>query len=128
MAEDQVNRVQRLTQINGTAELTKWHDRVETFKRGWFVKFEKILHQDRFGPMWMKDERVAMRVGESLKELDNTAYRLDAYSVMSNHVHAVFKLLARQESCIRSRVEVPGNVILSFRAAAAFGNKKASIT
>ena len=146
-----MNRVQRLTQINGTAELTKWHDRVETFKREWFVKFEKILHQDRFGPVWMKDERVAKKVAESLKELDNTAYRLDAYSVMSNHVHAVFKPFLSENNLLVTRgkdghevftSEYPGlsrimhsikgrsagNAILSFRAAAAFGNRKASIT
>jgi REP element-mobilizing transposase RayT len=41
--------------------------------------------------MWMQDERVAAQVAESLCELDGKAYRLDAYSIMSNHVHAVFK-------------------------------------
>ena len=111
--EDQVNRVRRLTQINGTAELTKWHDRVETFKREWFVKFEKILHQDRFGPVWMKDERVAKKVAESLKELDNTAYRLDAYSVMSNHVHAVFKPFLSENNLLVTRGEDGHEVLTS---------------
>jgi putative transposase len=41
--------------------------------------------------MWMKDERIADVVATSLQKLDGDAYRLDAYSVMSNHVHAVFK-------------------------------------
>jgi len=50
--------------------------------------------------MWMKDERVAKTVADSLHKLDGDAYRLDAYSVMSNHVHIVFKpfLSALQES------------------------------
>jgi REP element-mobilizing transposase RayT len=43
--------------------------------------------------MWMKDGRVAEAVAGSLRKLDGDAYRLDAYSVMSNHVHAVFKPL-----------------------------------
>lgn len=41
--------------------------------------------------MWMQDERVADKVAENLRRLDGSAYRLDAYSVMSNHVHAVFQ-------------------------------------
>jgi putative transposase len=39
----------------------------------------------------MRDERVADRVAENLHRLDGEAYRLDAFSVMSNHVHTVFK-------------------------------------
>jgi len=34
--------------------------------------------------------RIADRVAENLRRLDGDAYRLDAYSVMSNHVHTVF--------------------------------------
>ncbi len=41
--------------------------------------------------MWLQDERVAAKVSESLSQLDGKAYRLDAYSIMSNHVHVVFK-------------------------------------
>jgi len=111
--EDQVNRVQCLTQIDVTPELTKWHDRVETFKREWFVKFEKILHQDRFGPEWMRDERVAKKVAESLKALDNTAYRLDAYSVMSNHVHVVFKPFLSEDNLLVTRREDSHEVFTS---------------
>jgi REP element-mobilizing transposase RayT len=39
----------------------------------------------------MQDERVADKVAENLHRLDGEAYRLDAFSVMSNHVHTVFK-------------------------------------
>ena len=41
--------------------------------------------------MWMRDERVAEAVANSLRVLDGKAFRLDAYSVMSNHVHTIFK-------------------------------------
>jgi len=63
----------------------------ENFSRDWFIKLEDIMHKASAGPMWMKDDRVADVVAESLRKLDDNAYRLDAYSVMSNHVHAVFK-------------------------------------
>jgi REP element-mobilizing transposase RayT len=74
-----------------TPELNGWIEQVENFNRDWFVKFEDIMHKAKNGPMWMKDERVADAVATSLQKLNGDAYRLDAYSVMSNHVHAVFK-------------------------------------
>jgi REP element-mobilizing transposase RayT len=48
--------------------------------------------------MWMQDGRVAEKVADSLHRLDGDAYNLDAFSVMSNHVHTVFKpFLSEQE-------------------------------
>jgi putative transposase len=89
--ESQVKRARRLAHNNKAPELTKWIERIETFKREWFLKFEAILHQAKVGPMWMRDERVAEAVAGSLRALDGKDYRLDAYSVMSNHVHTIFK-------------------------------------
>ncbi len=65
-------------------------ERLDQFEREWFSKFEDVLHKSTFGPTWLKDERVAQIVADGLKELDGEAYRLDAYTIMSNHVHAVF--------------------------------------
>ena len=39
----------------------------------------------------MADPAVAAKIAENLHRLDGDAYRLDAFSVMSNHVHIVFK-------------------------------------
>jgi len=73
-------------------------DRLDQFERDWFLKFEDILHKSQFGPSWLKEDQIAQTVAEGLQELDGKAYRLDAYSIMSNHVHAVFKpLLAEGE-------------------------------
>jgi REP element-mobilizing transposase RayT len=72
-------------------------ERVEKFSREWFVKFEDVLHKASTGPMWMRDERVAERVADNLHRLDGDAYRLDAYCVMSNHVHTVFKPFLSEE-------------------------------
>ena len=73
-----------------TAELNECLHRLEEFHREWFVKFEDVLHTAESGPMWMKEEPVAAKVAENLHRLDGDAYRLDAYCVMSNHVHVVF--------------------------------------
>jgi putative transposase len=89
--ENEMRRALRVVQDDEAPELKKWLERIEKFKRDWFLKFEEILHQANHGPMWIRDERVAEIVAESLRRLDARSYRLDAYSVMSNHVHAVFK-------------------------------------
>ncbi len=94
--ENLLTHVRKITQGADATELNQWLDRVEKFNREWFIKFEDILHKTNTRPMWMKDERVASTVAESLHKLDGDAYRLDAYSVMSNHVHAVFKPLVSE--------------------------------
>ena len=91
--ENQLTRVNKITRGSDANDLNQWLDRIETFNREWFIRFEDVLHRANTGPLWMKDERVAETVADSLRKLDGDAYRLDAYSVMSNHVHTVFKPL-----------------------------------
>jgi REP element-mobilizing transposase RayT len=61
------------------------------FERYWFKKFELILDGGKCGPLWLSDETVAKTVAESLHYRDGNVYRLDAFSIMPNHVHIVFK-------------------------------------
>lgn len=63
------------------------------FERVWFRKFELILDGAALGPVWLKDERVAAKVVESLHYRQGRVYRLDAFTVMPNHVHTVIKPL-----------------------------------
>lgn len=58
--------------------------------RRWFKKFEALLDGAATGPVWLKDERLAEIVDEALHHRDGDVYRLDAFCVMSNHVHVVF--------------------------------------
>ena len=88
---NQLNVVRKADLANSDEQMRRWHAQVEEFNRAWFVKFEDVMHKAKTGPMWMKNEHVADSVASSLQKLDGNAYRLDAYSVMSNHVHAVFK-------------------------------------
>jgi len=60
------------------------------WQRRWFRKFESSLDRAQSGPTWLKDERVAAQVAESLRYRDGKVYRFDAYCIMSNHVHVVF--------------------------------------
>jgi putative transposase len=100
--EKELNRA-RMEQDEGAPELKKWLERIETFHRDWFLKFEAILHQAKVGPMWMRDEKVADAVAESLRALDGKAYRLDVYSVMSNHVHTIFKPFVSENNLQETR-------------------------
>jgi REP element-mobilizing transposase RayT len=59
-----------------------------------FVMLESCLHKATFGPTWLANSRVAKIIVEALHYRDGQKYRLDAYSIMPNHVHSVFAPLA----------------------------------
>ena len=56
-----------------------------------------LLDQAAVGPTWLKDTRIASMVADSLHHRDGRVYRLDAFTIMSNHVHTVFKPLPKPE-------------------------------
>lgn len=69
-----------------------------TMKRVWrhftgagLRRSNKSFIRPKLGPVWLSDSRVARVVAESLEFQDGKVYRLDAYCIMSNHVHVVFK-------------------------------------
>jgi REP element-mobilizing transposase RayT len=66
------------------------------FERRWFAKFELLLDEGSFGPLWLKQDRVAGIVADSLHYRDARVFRLDCFSIMPNHIHVVFKPLPRQ--------------------------------
>lgn len=66
-------------------------DRTLEFQREWFAKFEEILHRAEHGPLWLAQPAIRKLVREKLFIDDGDNYRLDAFSIMSNHVHAVFR-------------------------------------
>ena len=72
-------------------ELAEVQERLEQLQREWFIKTEDILHRAEHGPKWMSESFVAEKVAENLHRLDGDAYSLDAFSIMCNHVHTVFK-------------------------------------
>ncbi|MGH9835554.1 MAG: transposase [Blastocatellia bacterium] len=67
------------------------------FHRRWFKKFEDLLDGTATGPLWLYEERIAQIVDEALRHRDGKVYRLDAYCVMPNHVHAVFAPFLTEE-------------------------------
>ena len=90
---DQLRRAQLSDAADRSTASGNWLARVEELDREWFIKCETILHRHLIGPHWMRDDSIAAKVAENLHRLNGDAYRLDAFSIMSNHVHTVFKPL-----------------------------------
>ncbi len=89
--EKEIEKVEKEASQSARAEVINHKERLLDFHRHWFRKFEDILHQAATGPTWLKDEQVAKIVVDSLRHRHGKVYRLDAYCIMSNHVHVVFK-------------------------------------
>lgn len=90
---DQLRRVERMMVDEPSQATTDWLAQIEQLNREWFIRYEDILHRQQHGPTWMRDPGIADKVAENLHRLDENAYRLDAFSIMSNHVHTIFKPL-----------------------------------
>jgi REP element-mobilizing transposase RayT len=88
--QQETKRIAALKLKDDSPERQTHAKRLQEFHRHWFVKFEDILHKAETGPTWLTDERVARVVADALHYRDGKVLRLDAYCIMSNHVHAVF--------------------------------------
>jgi REP element-mobilizing transposase RayT len=56
----------------------------------YFGRFDEQLHQSTGPPHYLKQPALAKLVADSLHYRDQRVYRLDAFTIMSNHVHVVF--------------------------------------
>jgi REP element-mobilizing transposase RayT len=100
--QDHLRRIQKQCDLETAPPLLiEQKERIEKHNRDWFIKTEAILHRADHGPVWLSEPAVAEKVAENLKRLDGEAYRLDAYSIMSNHVHSVFKPLLSTSELLR---------------------------
>lgn len=63
-------------------------------ERRYFGRFDQQLHQS-IGPHYLKQPTLAQIVAESLHYRDKRVYRLDAFSILSNHAHVVFSPLQK---------------------------------
>ena len=110
--QDQLRRVERMVE-DDSSQADSMLAQFEEFNREWFIKYEDILHRELLGPTWMRDARVAAKVAENIQRLDGEAYRLDAFSIMSNHAHTVFRPLvsaAVLEEILRAKDHSVGSI------------------
>jgi REP-associated tyrosine transposase len=103
----EMKRVSKEASQTKKLEVAKHEKRLRAFHRAWFVKFEDILDKAQDGPTWLRDERVAKLVADSLECRDGNVYRLHVYCIMPNHVHVVFAPSLNEES-LREKSTVRG--------------------
>jgi len=58
-----------------------------------FLAFDREVDKDAFGPVWLRDDRVARVVADALLygESERRFYQLRAWVVMPNHVHVLLQ-------------------------------------
>ncbi len=93
------NEKKRIANLSESEKITSAQkEDFRDFHRRWFRRFEDVLHQEQSKIVWLKNEKVADLVADSLKYRDGDSYHLKAFCIMSNHVHVVFKPLLDAQS------------------------------
>jgi REP element-mobilizing transposase RayT len=85
------NELKRIGSQRSNENSKKQIESLLEFRRAWFKRFEDILDAGRNSPMWLGNIEIREVVAEKLLEDDTKKYRLDAFCIMPNHVHIVFK-------------------------------------
>ncbi len=63
-------------------------------ERRHFGRFDEQLHQSS-GPHYLEQPALAQIVADSFHHRDKRVYRLDAFSILSNHAHVIFAPLPK---------------------------------
>lgn len=87
--EEELQRLAKEAIGSPSALLEAHQARLKEFQRNWFGKFEEVLHMEQTGPMWLRESSISCLVADKLHKDDGPKYILDAYCIMSNHVHVV---------------------------------------
>jgi hypothetical protein len=82
----------------------KTNPELAEFYREWFLKFDAILDNAMSGPTWLAIPKIRSVVYDKLLKDDVSKYRLDAFSIMSNHAHAVFRPNLDERSLSETRI------------------------
>ena len=86
LAEESLKLDQNLTVIKNKNEKIQFRDKEH---RKLFGKWDDALHNSKTGPFWLKDERIAQVVVNSIMYHDSEWFDVLAYCIMPNHVHLV---------------------------------------
>jgi len=66
-------------------------DETSQFEAEIFKAYDQLLDNPTSGPVWLSNDDVAQIVADTLHFYDRRNYDLYAFSIMSNHVHLVFR-------------------------------------
>ena len=91
--------------------------RMKIWARKTYIKnIDALLSGNSSGPHYMKKERIAKIVSDSLHFWDNNSIELYCYCIMSNHVHVVFRLLDETETVHEKQLNVVMHSIKRYSA------------
>jgi len=62
-----------------------------------FGKMDRYLDYAHYGPTWLKTPEIADLVANAFHHFDDIRYRLDAFSILSNHAHVVLSPLTKAD-------------------------------
>jgi len=79
-----------LDAIRRSGNPTERARREAALQRVWFARMDRYLDRAQTGPKWLGRPDVARLVADALHYLNGKKYDLVAYSILPNHVHAVF--------------------------------------
>jgi len=65
----------------------------------YFHRCDEALDYSDTGPNWLKEPPIANVVVEKLRQYDGQYYQLDAFCIMSNHVHALMDFSIQLPEC-----------------------------
>jgi putative transposase len=86
-----------------------------------FLSYDHMLDAAKSGPLWLKDDRVAECVINTLQQIQlEEMIRVRAYTVMANHVHALLELkfpIAQVTKLMKGRTARAANRILNLTGA-----------
>ncbi len=83
--------------LDGLSDPVEQQRQAYEMHRKAFGRWDAVLDRANCGPTWLRDERVAQIVADSLQHRCGTIWDLLAYCIMPNHLHAVFTPLADPE-------------------------------
>jgi REP element-mobilizing transposase RayT len=58
-------------------------------QRAWFLEYDEMLHKIKTGPFWLAKPEIAKTLVDQLWRYHEKWYRLEAYTILSNHFHAL---------------------------------------
>ena len=88
--ELKTGREKNETMIASTRGEERKHEQWRPHHEAYFEKFDTLLDGDTTGPRWLAGNRVAEIVAEAIHFRDKQQYDLLAFTIMPNHVHAVW--------------------------------------
>ena len=85
-----VEALERERKIETTTIESERKETLYNERKRQFGRFDDALDTSSCGPTWLKDPQVASIVADALSYRDGKVFELDCFTIMSNHVHAVF--------------------------------------